>query len=376
MRIAIVSTLYKKIPPRAYGAVERLVHQLTEALVDLGHHVTLFGAGDTQTRARLVSSAPAHLDSLDVPGLRKDMYKALLTGLAFSMQDEFDIIHLHDGFSSLPAAAIARTPVVVTVHSALHENNREIYERLRVPLVSISKNQGSFLSDLDHVGTVLNGLEMGEYEHSYSPGEYLLFVGRLSEVKGVHRAIDVSEKTGIPLIIAGNVEEPEYFNKMIKPRLLGKVTYVGEVDEKKRNHLMANALAFIHPITWDEPFGLTLIESMACGTPVIAIGKGSIPELVKPGTGFICKDVQEMADVARQVKGLDRRKVREYALSNFSAKRMAQDYLNIYQMVISAKKAVGEVAESSEIVGIDKGVEGHKDHRSDRHSGHHAESHA
>jgi glycosyltransferase involved in cell wall biosynthesis len=336
MRIAQVSTIYQRIPPKRYGAVERLVHCLTESLVKNGHDVTLFATGDAKTSAKLVACHPKNLDEAKIFGTHRHILLTLNTGVAFEMQDKFDVIHIHDGFISMAAANISRTPCIATIHSDLKQPKRSVYERLRKPfLVTISKSQAGYAKGLNHLGTVHNGLSMDDYPFSDQHEGYLLFVGRIAKVKGVHRAIAVAEKLGLPLLIAAHMEDREYFAKDIKPHLNKKIRYIGEVDEKERNRLMSKAMAFIHAVTWPEPFGLTLIEAMACGCPVVAAGQGSIPEIVVDGkTGFVAKDLRGLVSGVRNIDRIDRKFCREYALKKFSADRMADAYEKMYSRAI------------------------------------------
>ncbi len=345
MKIAQVAPIIERIPPKKYGGTERVVYALVEELVKRGHDVTLFASGDSLTSAKLVSVYPKSLKESKFKDLYgANVYTLLNIGLSYHLEREFDIIHDHNGYFSLPTANVARTPVVMTYHGPITPDVRQIHEVLRRPyLVSISKSQAKAAPNLRWAGTVYNGLEMSHYPFSNHPGRYLLFVGRISEEKGVHHAITVAKLLNLPLIIAAKLEtaaswDVDYFKKRIKPHLNRQIRWVGEVDEKKRNKLMAGALAFLHPVTWQEPFGLTLIESMACGTPVVAFDKGSIPEIVDDGkSGFVVRTIKQMVRAVKKTAKLNRQEIRRYALANFNAKKMTEGYLKIYEQILKAQ---------------------------------------
>ncbi len=346
MRIAQIGPLAERIPPKKYGGTERVVHALTESLVARGHEVTLFASGDSLTSAHLVSVYPQSLREANL----KDIYGAnvwslLNIGTAFERQAEFDIIHDHLGYLTLPTANIAHTPVVSTMHGAFTREMNTIYNRFRRPyVVSISDAQRVTAPHLNYIGTVYNGLPMADYPFSAEHDGYLLFVGRISMEKGVHLAVEVARDMGLPLIIAAKLDpmNKPYFKEYIEPWLSDKIRWIGEVDEEERNKLYSRAMAFLHPITWREPFGLTLIEAMACGCPVIAIGKGSIPEIVKHGkTGFVVEDVEEMEDAVGELDTIDRRACRRHALTNFSAERMTDRYIAVYEEILSRNGTQG-----------------------------------
>ena len=344
LRIAQVAPLFERIPAKKYGGTERVIYALTEELVKMGHDVTLFASGDSITSAKLISVLPK---SLRESGDLGDLYSPngwlmLNSALPYSMQDEFDIIHDHN-LTSLPAANISRTPVVSTIHGVPYSNpgHLALYESMNnVNYVAISHAQKKPAPKINWAGTVYNGTLYGNYPFSKNFGNYLLFVGRISKQKGVHIAIEVAQKLNLPLIIAAKLENAEgnmeYFKESIEPHLNDQIQWIGEVDEQTRNQLMANALCFLHPITWPEPFGLTLAESMACGCPVIAMGLGSIPEIIQDGkTGFVVNTVDEMIEAVKKIKTIDRLTCRKYAFANFSPRIMAQGYVDIYNKILA-----------------------------------------
>lgn len=346
MKIAQIADIIERVPPKKYGGTERVVYALTEGLVKKGHDVTLFATADSITSAKLVSAYPKALREAKIKDLYSPNYWRLLNvGLAYQLQGEFDIIHDHNGFLSLPTANVSQTPVVMTLHGAFDDSNRKIFSALNNPyFVTISDAQALSSTNLNYVGTVYNGLDMDDYPFSSDPDNYLLFVGRISKEKGVHHAIDAALKLNLPLIIAAKLDEAQpddmkYFKTYIKPKLRGKIRWVGEIEEGERNKLMSKALCFLHPVTWPEPFGLTLIESMACGTPVVAFNQGSIPEIVAHGlTGFVVRNVKEMVAAVKNIDSIDRAVCRSYALENFNAERMVAGYEAIYQMILQVEQ--------------------------------------
>lgn len=339
MRIAQIAPIVERVPPKKYGGTERMVHALTEELVARGHDVTLFASGDSQTSAKLESVYPRALREAKV----KDLYGTntwtlLNMGLAYDMQDEFDIIHDHLAPLSLTAANLATTPVVMTMHGAFSVDNRKLFQTLRTPyIVTISESQMYSLPDLNHAGTVHNGLPMEHYPFGGEMGDYLLFVGRISAEKGVHFAVEAAIELDLPLVIAAKLDAYDlpYFREYIEPHLSERIKWIGEVDEEGRNKLLANARCFLHPVTWREPFGLTLIEAMACGCPVVAFDKGSIPEIVNTGvTGYVVQDLETMIEAINNIGAIDRKACRDHALTHFSAKRMADGYEAVYRKIL------------------------------------------
>jgi glycosyltransferase involved in cell wall biosynthesis len=339
MKIAQLAPIAERVPPKKYGGTERVVWALTEELIKRGHEVTLFATGDSQTSAKLESVYPRALREAKF----KDPYGSnnltmLHMGLAYELQDEFDIIHDHLAPLSLPTANLATTPVVATMHGPFSNENRRLFEMLRGPnIVTVSQSQLYPLPNINHAGTVYNGLALKDYPFSDTDEGYLLYVGRISIEKGVHYALDVAQVLDKPLILAAKVEpfDRPYFKEYIEPRLSDRIQWIGEVDEDTRNQLMSKALAFLHPVVFREPFGLTLIEAMACGCPVIAFNRGAIPEIIKTGeTGFVVEDVEGMVDALSNIKTINRAACRSHALETFSAERMADGYEKVYKKIL------------------------------------------
>lgn len=363
MRIAQIAPIAESVPPQKYGGTERVVYNLTEQLVKMGHQVTLFASGDSQTSAKLVSVVPRSLKEEAKRSKNEGDYESIYGasaeillnyGIAYRMQDQFDIIHDHITQVSMPTANISQTPVIATLHGPLNPKVVKLFQEFRnVNLVTISNAQGQLAPHLSYAGNVYNGLEMSHYPFSETHDGYLLFVGRISKEKGVHHAVNVARKLNLPLIIAAKLEyaepaDPPYFEKFVKPYLNDQIRWIGEVDETERNRLMSRAMAFIHAVTWPEPFGLTLIESMSCGCPVIAFNQGSIPEIIKDGqTGFVVNNESEMIRAIKKIGTINRAHCREYSLTNFSAEKMAQGYLEIYEAVAARKRFVEQAKPKS-----------------------------
>ena len=335
MRIAQVAPLFESVPPKGYGGTERVVSYLTESLVELGHDVTLFAAGDSKTRARLVSTIPR---SVRLDPTRPDwlMWHTIMLDRVFASADEFDVIHFHVDFLHYLLAKRSTTPCVTTLHGRLDlpdllPLHRHFDEQA---LVSISHSQRKPLADSRWIATVPHGLPQSLYRFQPTPGDYFAFLGRISPEKRVDRAIEIALATGTRLRIAAKVDpvDEAYFESRIRPLLEHPlIEYVGEVDESQKDAFLGNARALLFPIDWPEPFGLVLIEALACGTPVVAYRCGSVPEVIEHGiTGFIVDDQQEAVEAARYIGRIDRLACRNAFERRFTARRMAQHYLTVY----------------------------------------------
>ncbi len=339
MRVAQVAPLYESVPPSLYGGTERVVSYITEELVKLGHDVTLFASGDSLTRARLISPCerslrldPAHIDPIG-PHM-------LLLDQVFERAHEFDIVHFHIDYLHFPMSRLARIPNVTTLHGRLDLPQSKVMLQHfdDMPLVSISDAQRRPVRDARWVGTVYHGLPDDLYSFHPRPKRYLAFIGRISPEKRLDRAIRIARECGILLRVAAKVDKADraYFHRHIEPLLDGPgVEFVGEIGEREKDEFLGNALALLFPIDWPEPFGLTMIEALACGTPVIAWPHGSVPEVIDDGyTGYICRNVGEAVQAVAQVGALSRTHCRRVFEERFTARRMAQDYARIYQRVL------------------------------------------
>jgi glycosyltransferase involved in cell wall biosynthesis len=344
MKIAQIAPLAESVPPRLYGGTERVVSYLTEELVRLGHEVTLFASGDSQTSARLVACAPRAL-RLD-PHVREALpHHLLMIERVRSRAHEFDVLHFHVEHVHLPLFRPLARKCVTTLHGRLDLPDLvPLYREFDdLPLVSISDAQRRPLPRANWVATVYHGLPEPVCPYNPAPrGRYLAFLGRVSPEKGLERAIEIARRTGWRLRIAAKVDRTDqgYWRSRIAPLLSEPlVEFVGEVDEEHKPALLGNAAALLFPIDWPEPFGLAMIEAMSCGTPVIAWPHGSVPEIVEHGvTGFIVGSVDEAVSAVRNIPRLERAQVRRRFDERFGAGRMARDYLAVYRRLGMTKK--------------------------------------
>lgn len=342
MRIAQVAPLYESVPPKYYGGTERVVSYLTEELVTQGHEVTLFASGDSVTEARLVAASRRSL-RLDKHCVDQLAHHVLMLERVFQRADEFDVIHFHVDYLHYPLSRRLTTPHVTTLHGRLDMPDLvPLYREFRdMPVVSISDAQREPLPWAAWQGTVYHGLPENLYAFRREPGRYFAFLGRISPEKRVDRAIEIAKRLEIPLMIAAKVDQvdKEYFESYVEPLLRDPlVEFVGEIGEGEKEAFLGNAYALLFPIDWPEPFGLVMIEAMACGTPVIAYDRGSVPEIVEEGrTGFLVRTLKEAVEAARQIPELSRIRCREVFDQRFTAGRMAADYLQVYERVIESK---------------------------------------
>ena len=343
MRIAQVAPLYESIPPRLYGGTERVVSYLSDTLTKMGHEVTLFASADSNTLANLRPVCDRSL-RLDAKCIEPLAHYVLMLERVFKDSKRFDIIHFHIDYLHFPLARRYLGQTLTTLHGRLDiPDLLPLYKEFsEIPVVSVSNAQRKPLPWTNWVGTVYHGLPLHLYPFQPKTGSYLAFLGRISPEKRVDTAIAVAKRVGMPLKIAAKVDrvDREYYQSIIRPLLDdGLIEYVGEIGERDKGAFLGDALALLFPIEWPEPFGLAMIEAMACGTPVIARRCGSVPEVVRHGTtGFICDTEAEMADAVERCASLNRATIREEYEERFSASRMAKNYLNIYDSLVNVKK--------------------------------------
>jgi glycosyltransferase involved in cell wall biosynthesis len=341
MKIAQVAPLWERVPPPSYGGIELVVSHLTDELVRRGHEVTLFASGDSQTLANLqaVYPLPLRLDQnvQDYAG-----YETLQLSQVYQQAAEFDIIHSHVGIRALPLASLVSTPTVHTLHNSFTQDNQKVFSyHHQQPYVSISKAQRQI--ELNYVATIYNGIEPTDYPFIAKPQEpqYLAFLGRFSPEKGPQKAIAIAKQTGWHLKMAGKVDvrDARFFEQEIVPHIDGQqVEYLGEINHAEKAELLGNAAITLFPINWQEPFGLVMIESMATGTPVIAINLGSVPEVIVHGeTGFICQNYEEMARMIPAALKLNRQACRKHIETKFSVNQMVSSYEAVYKEIIKSR---------------------------------------
>lgn len=341
MRIAQVAPLYESVPPRHYGGTERVVSYLTEELVRQGHRVTLYASGDSVTSAELVSIVPQalRLGGGSAGGAVDDFTAphVLMLERVAERAREFDIVHYHIGYLHFPLSRRLQVPHLTTLHGRL--DLPELQPLFRafndLPVVSISNHQRHPVEFANWVATVYHGLPANLYELGTGRGDYLAFLGRISPEKRVDRAIQLAERVGMELRIAAKVDDADrdYFDERIRPMLQhSRVRFIGEIGEADKSAFLGDARALIFPIEWPEPFGLVMVEAMACGTPVVAFRRGSVPEIIKDGeTGFIVDSVDGAVAALQKLDSLDRAQCRRAFEARYLTERMAEEYVAVYR---------------------------------------------
>jgi glycosyltransferase involved in cell wall biosynthesis len=341
MRIAQVSPLFESVPPKLYGGTERVVAFLTEALVDLGHDVTLFASADSVTRATLVPCAPR---ALRLDGDCRDplaRHMAMLEQV-FDRAADFDVLHLHLDYLSFPQARHCGVPNVATMHNRLDVPDLQPLFRTfaGVPVVSISHAQKAPLPFANWRGTVYHGLPLDLLPFRPKAAPYLAFLGRLSPEKRVDRAVEISQRLGIHLKVAAKIDgkDRDYYERQLKPMFAAAgVEFLGEISEREKAEFLGDASALLFPVDWPEPFGLVMIEAMACGTPVVAFRCGAVPEVMRDGvSGYVVDTLDDAVEATARALELPRQGCRAYFEARFSSARMAGDYLAVYEALVSS----------------------------------------
>ena len=337
VRIAVLASIAHRVPPRSYGPWEQVASTLAEGLVARGHDVTLFATADSTTSARLHSEAPAgYEEDLSVDA---KVAEALHIAAAFERADTFDVISNQFDFLPLVFSRLTATPVVTTIHGFSSDRILPVFRAYDDIAHYVSISDSDRHPDLTYAATIHHGIEVDQFSLGAGDGGYLLFLGRIHPDKGTAEAIEVARLAGLPLVIAGVVHDEHYFHREVEPKVDGvRVTYVGSVGPTERDRLLGGALALLHLIAFDEPFGLSVVESMAAGTPVIARPRGSMPELVSPGiTGVLVDDVESAVRAVNSVRDLDRAACRAEALARFSSDRMVEDYVTLFERVVQGR---------------------------------------
>jgi len=341
MKIAQIAPLWERVPPFRYGGIELIVALLTNELVRRGHEVTLFASGDSLTQARLKSVHDKAL-RLDTSIKEPAHYEQMLLAKIYRHTDQFDIIHSHIGCSALVCSSLVRTPTVHTLHGVFTPDNEKLFQAFAdQPYTSITNAQREPRLGLNYIRTVYNGIRVADYPFQLQPETppYLAFVGRISPEKGPAQAIAIAQAVGLPLKMAGKVDavDKAFYHEQIEPWIDQKqVQYLGEVSHTEKVQLLAGATVTLFPITWREPFGLVMIESMATGTPVVGMALGSVPEVINHGkTGFVCRSLDEMIQSVPAARLLDRQHCRDWVVRHFSIQRMTDEYEVAYQNVLN-----------------------------------------
>jgi glycosyltransferase involved in cell wall biosynthesis len=346
LRVAMLAPISWRVPPRHYGPWEQFVSLLTEGLVERGIDVTLFATADSMTGARLVGTAPTgYSEDAD---LDPKVWEALHISTVFERAAEFDLIHNSFDFLPLTYTRLVDTPVVTTIHGFSSERIVPVYEKYNDRGYYVAISDADRHEKLDYVATIHHGIDMGSFAVRSEPGDYLLFFGRIHPDKGTVEAIEVAQRAGVPLTIAGIVQDDDYFERFVKPLVDGhRVRYVGPVGPGERAEVLGGALALLHLIGFEEPFGFSVVEAMACGTPVIAYPRGSMPELVtERENGFLVGSLEEAVTAVGESRRMDRIGVRRSVESRFDANRMVDEYISVYRHVVAHHHQASETATS------------------------------
>jgi glycosyltransferase involved in cell wall biosynthesis len=353
MRIAQVAPLYESVPPKAYGGSERVVSYLTEELVRLGHDVTLFASGDSETHATLVPMCATSL-RLDPQCIDSLCYHVVEIDTVLERAEEFDVVHFHTDYLHFAASRHCRVPHVTTLHGRLDIRDLvPLYQRFtEVPVVSISDSQRRPLPQANWQATVYHGLPRDLHMFHSTDKGYLAFLGRISPEKRVDRAIEIAKRTGMPLKIAAKVDkaDEEYYERSIRGLIDSPgIEFIGEIGEREKDDFLGNAAAMLFPIDWPEPFGMVMIEALACGTPVIAWCCGSVPEVIIDGVGgFLCESIDEAVRGVQRIKSLSRARCRKEFENRFLARQMAENYVQVYGKLIDASHQERKVAHAGD----------------------------
>jgi len=359
LKIAQVAPLYESVPPKLYGGTERVVSNLTEALVDAGHDVTLFASGDSKTAARLIPCCPQALRLNHHECQDQLAHHYVMLEEVLQRAHQFDIIHFHVDYMHFPLSKLTGLVHISTLHGRLDSPDLvPLYRKYKnMPLTSISLNQRTPLPWVNWIGNVYHGLPADFLPLGDGHGNYLAFLGRISPEKRVDRAIEIATKLNMPLKIAAKIDPADrtYYEREIKHLLSApNVEFVGEINEQQKGEFLGNAYAYLFPIDWPEPFGLTMIESMACGTPTIAFRHGSVPEVITNGvSGFVVDNMDEAVDAVRQAATFDRAACRAEFMKRFSASTMAGEYVKLYKAVVAAKSGARETVPADPDAEID-----------------------
>lgn len=337
MKAAILSPIVWKTPPRKYGPWEQVASNITEGLVERGIDVTLFATGDSSTEGKLeyIIEKPAG----ENPELDYKVCECMHISNLMERASEFDIIHNNFDFLPLTYSRLIKTPMVTTIHGFSSQKIIPVYKKYNDTNYYVSISNSDRSSQLKYIATVYNGINEKEFTFRKKYGDYLLFFGRIHHEKGTYECIEIAKKAKMKLIIAGIIQDKNYFKTKVEPNLNDDIIYVGNAGPEKRNELLGNAFALLHPVNFEEPFGLSVVESYFCGTPVVAFNRGSMPELIVDGkTGYLVSDVEESVESLKNIKSINRIDCRIWAESNFTRSKMAEKYIKVYEEILSHKR--------------------------------------
>lgn len=334
MKVAVLAPVAWRTPPRHYGPWEQVASNITEGLIQKGIDVTLFATGDSITAGKLESICEIGYEE------NRDQDAKVLECLHVSnlmeKASQFDIIHNNFDFLPLTYSGLIKTPVITTIHGFSSPKIVPVYKRYNSTGHYVSISNADRSPELSYMATVYNGLNIKDFEFTEIPDDYLLYFGRIHPDKGTAEAIEIAKKSGRKLLIAGLVQDANYFKEKVEPQLNEQIEYLGNAEPEKRKSLLGKAIALLHPISFNEPFGMSVAETMLCGTPVIAYNKGAMPELIKHGkTGFLVNNIDEAVDAVDQLKNINRRDCHTWAAAQFSSGKMVDDYLRLYKQVLN-----------------------------------------
>jgi len=337
MHIAMISPIAWRTPPRHYGPWERIVSLLTEGLTDHGIQVTLFATADSITTAKLHATCPKGYE--EDPQINPKVWECLHISEVFEQADDFDLIHNHFDFLPLSYSKFVKTPLLSTIHGFSSPKILPVYKKYNQTVYYVSISDADRHSDLDYITTIHHGIDLENFTFNPTPDQYLLFFGRIHTDKGTSEAIQIAKKSKRKLIIAGIIQDDNYFMEKVKPFINDDdVCFVGSADPEMRNRLLGNAFALLHPINFAEPFGLSVVESLACGTPVIAYQKGSMQEIIRHGQeGFLVSTVDEAVNCVNGVRSINRVDCRKRVENHFTAQKMVNNYIDVYKFIIEDK---------------------------------------
>lgn len=337
MKIALISPIAWRTPPIHYGPWENVASLLCEGLVKKGIDVTLFATKDSETDAKLVAICPRGYE--EDKTIEPKVWECLHICEVFERAQDFDLIHNNFDFLPLTYSCLVDTPVLTTIHGFSSPAILPVYEKYNKKNYYVSISNSDRSDRLKYISTVYHGINLEQFTFKKEPGDYLVFFGRMHKDKGAKEAIEIAKKFGMKLIMAGIIQNEEYFKENVEPHIGEDIIYVGSVGPQERDKLLGGAYALLHPIFFAEPFGLSVVEAMACGTPVIAFNKGSMPELIENGkNGFIVENAEEAVDVLGQISKIDRQCCRDIVEKRFSVERMVDDYIKVYQQIIDENK--------------------------------------